>query len=475
MNNSDLKFNVLADTVSALIFIYQNETIIYANKAAERISGYPSSELKKMRYWDIVHPDFKEITKKRGLSRFKNKNVPENYEFKIITKKGEERWLDYTAAVFQYNGKPAILGTAFDITIRKRIEEELKIKAQLLDAATDSIFLHDFDGNFIYVNETAYRSHGYTKDELMNMNLRGLDVPEHAKLIKNRMKELVERGKTVFEVAHYCKDKSIIPVEIHARIIEVGDQKLILSVARDITRRKKEEQELLHLSQIKSEFTSMVSHELRSPLSSIKEGIDIILEGIDGPVTKAQEETLAITKRNVDRLVNLVNEVLDFSKLDSGKMKMNFKPSNVNELVKEVYYFMNQSAKKRKIEFNMSLPQENLTAICDADKIKAVIINLVDNALKFTKEKGTVDLRLGAKLDNVQIEVCDTGIGIKKEDQKKIFEMFSQVTSNGYLTPGGSGLGLTICKKIIDYHKGNIFVESMYGKGSRFVVELSSG
>jgi len=127
---------------------------------------------------------------------------------------------------------------------RKHIEEELKIKAQLLNAATDSIFVHDFDGNFIYVNEAAYKIRGYTRDELMSLNLHELDLPEYAKLIKPRIKELLEKGATIFESAHVCKDRTIMPIEVHARIIESGGKKLVLSIVHDITERKQAEEAL---------------------------------------------------------------------------------------------------------------------------------------------------------------------------------------------------------------------------------------
>lgn len=126
----------------------------------------------------------------------------------------------------------------------KRVEEELRLKARLLDLASDSIFLHDFNGNFLYVNETACKSHGYTNDEFMSINLHNLDMPHYAELIDPRMKELLERGSTMFETAHFRKDRSIIPLEVHISTTESDRRKLILSIARDITERKKAEDAL---------------------------------------------------------------------------------------------------------------------------------------------------------------------------------------------------------------------------------------
>ena len=139
---------------------------------------------------------------------------------------------------------------AEDVTGHNKTEEELKMKAQLLDAATDSIFLLDSNNNFIYVNEAAYKSRGYEKDELMSMNLHELDCPAYAESIEVRNKELLEKGQSTFESAHICKDGAIMPVEIRVRIIESAGRKFALSIARDITERKQAE-EALRKSEIK--------------------------------------------------------------------------------------------------------------------------------------------------------------------------------------------------------------------------------
>ena len=166
----------------------------------------------------------------------------------------------------------------------KRMEKELELKARLLDTTTDSIFLHDLEGNFIYVNEAAYKTGGYTKDEFLKITLRELDTPEYANLIKPRIKELMEKDKVVFESAHFRKDKSIMPIEVNACLIEHGGKKCILSAARDITEYKraesalhKSEEELKKKFKELEEFYNMaVGRELR--MKELKEEINEMKE-----------------------------------------------------------------------------------------------------------------------------------------------------------------------------------------------------
>lgn len=234
-----------------------------------------------------------------------------------------------------------------------------------------------------------------------------------------------------------------------------------LPLAASISERKRGEE-------VKSEFASMVSHELRTPLSSIKAGIEVVLDGIDGPVTEDQQKTLGIAKSNVARLTRLINNVLDYSKLESGKMDIFFERTNMSQLIQETYDLMKLAVQNKGISFRMELPSEPLFAVCDADKIKQVVINLLDNAVKFTDAGGTIVVGLRTSDRQVLIDVKDTGIGIKEEDQEKIFEMFGQ--ASGKIKRRGSGVGLAVCRLIVGQHKGRIDVDSRQGRGSRLTV-----
>ncbi|MFA5143840.1 MAG: PAS domain S-box protein [Candidatus Omnitrophota bacterium] len=216
-------------------------------------------------------------------------------------------------------------------------------------------------------------------------------------------------------------------------------------------------------SEIKSNFAGMVSHELRTPLAAIKEGVSLILDKILGDINAEQQKYLGITKKNVDRLDRLINGVLDFQTLESGKMKFKMGENDINEVVKEIRQTMLPVVEKKNLDFMCKLDKDLPRVTFDRDKIIQVLTNLVNNALKFT-DKGSITITTDRRDNCIQVTVNDTGPGIKKEDIPKLFQQFTQLQRK----VGGAGLGLSICKQIIEAHKGKIWAESEFGKGAVF-------
>jgi signal transduction histidine kinase len=257
----------------------------------------------------------------------------------------------------------------------------------------------------------------------------------------------------------------------------------VLEIFQDVTDRKQAEktlrmvnEELRRLAQLKSDFVSHVSHELRTPLTAIKEGIGIVLDGTAGQTNPDQKELLEISKHNVDRLHRLINNVLDFSRIESGKMVLKIETHDIFEAIEHGVKTEKSVAESKglflKYNFAEGIPQIQF----DHDRIEQVIINLLDNAIKFT-QKGGITIAVYKDDNQKSVIVCveDTGIGIRAEDQSKLFKSFSQLDGGADRKTGGSGLGLVISKDIIEQHRGRIWVESEIGKGlqgSRFCFSL---
>jgi signal transduction histidine kinase len=231
-------------------------------------------------------------------------------------------------------------------------------------------------------------------------------------------------------------------------------------------------EELKQANRIKSEFMTMVTHELRTPLGAIQESVSLVMEGVDGPVTKAQEVTLTLTKNNIDRLARLINNVLDFEKLQAGKVALDIKPVDLREVCESVFRFMLPRAEKLHLTLSVDLPDKPFFVPCDSDRINQVIINLLDNAFKFTEAGGQVKLSLRHVDQFASLSVTDNGIGMRKDDLTRIFGLFAQVPNKGLWKTGGFGVGLAICRRILESHHGRIEVESEQGKGSRFTAWL---
>jgi polar amino acid transport system substrate-binding protein len=244
-------------------------------------------------------------------------------------------------------------------------------------------------------------------------------------------------------------------------------EKKALIFVEDITKIKKAEEEMKRAMAIRSQFISMVSHELRTPLAAIKGGVDLILSEKKGPLNKEQKEFLDISKRNVDRLARLINSVLDYQKLDAGRMEFNMEKDDINELISDVSKQMEPLIKEKGLVLRISLGTDTPRINFDKDKIEQVLMNLINNALKFT-EKGSITIS-SSKLNNaVCVSVADTGIGIRKEDMDKLFLSFSQIATGKERKTGGTGLGLAISKKILREHHGKIRAQSESGAGSKF-------
>ncbi|MFH1355233.1 MAG: ATP-binding protein [Candidatus Omnitrophota bacterium] len=238
---------------------------------------------------------------------------------------------------------------------------------------------------------------------------------------------------------------------------------------RQILFRQKTEASLRKALKVKSDFVSMVSHELRTPLTAIKEGIGIVLDGETGLINEEQEDFLNTAKRNVDRLARIINDVLDFQKIDSERIEFETKVNDINEVVRETYKTMGQLAKNKGLDFKIELKEDLPKIEFDLGKITQVLVNLVGNAIKFT-DKGGITITTDRKDNAVCISVQDTGLGIADIEKPRLFQPFEQLGKDRMT--GGTGLGLVISKKIIEQHNGKIWLESEFGKGSTFCFVL---
>lgn len=245
------------------------------------------------------------------------------------------------------------------------------------------------------------------------------------------------------------------------------------------------------LERLKSEFISIVSHELRTPLTSINSALDIILKGTTGEINDAMEKFLNLAKRNVTRLSAIIYDLLDLSKIEAGKMEFRFEKTNINLPVELVKNTLESWAKEQNININLTLDTSLPVVYIDTQRMEQVITNLISNAIKFTKENGNIEVETSEisadeirnnKFFNtipdhlsskyVQISVKDNGIGIAKENWGKVFEQFKQIENSLSRKVGGSGLGLPIAKRLMDVHKGFIWLNSEINKGSTFYLAI---
>lgn len=230
-------------------------------------------------------------------------------------------------------------------------------------------------------------------------------------------------------------------------------------------------QELEKLDQMKSEFVSTVSHELRTPMTVIKESIAQVLAGLFGEVSDKQHKLLSMAQNNIDRLGRIINNLLDLSKLEDGKVVLHKEIVNITSLAQEVGSGFNAIAHKKGLEIKYDFSSEKIEALIDRDKIIQVFTNLIGNAMKFTSA-GSITISIADKKDCVECAVIDTGKGIAQEDLHKVFNKFQQFGRQTGSGEKGTGLGLTISKGLVELHKGTIWVESKINEGTRFIFQF---
>jgi two-component system phosphate regulon sensor histidine kinase PhoR len=308
---------------------------------------------------------------------------------------------------------------------------------------------------------------------LMNPSLRKtflIDLPPEGKraleVIRNaKIQEIVEQTLQSRQTLISEELSLTVPEEKYLKvnavpIVREGEVEGAILVFHDIT-------ELRHLERIRQDFVANVSHELRTPISSIKGYAETLLDGAIEDEKNAHD-FLEIICRDSDRLAKLIDDLLDLSRIESGKLRMVFLPTDLTDVVKRTLSIVENPAKTKAVSIKMESSQNLPKVLADETRLSQVIINLLDNAIKYTPEQGTIIISMHASDKFVQVDISDTGIGIPEKDLARVFERFYRVDKARSRDLGGTGLGLSIVKHIVQAHEGEVWVKSRIGQGSTF-------
>lgn len=354
--------------------------------------------------------------------------------------------------------------------VKQRTSELSRFKTTL-DKTLDCVFMFNpVDFNFFYVNDGAIKQVGYSYDELLSM--KAYDIkPLYSKqqFIELVAPMIAGDVQTVnFETQHQHKDGSIIPVEVFLQYINPeNEQPRFVAIVRDITERKK-------IDRMKNEFISTVSHELRTPLTSIRGSLGLLVGGAAGDLEPQGKSLLQIAHKNTERLLLLINDILDISKIESGKMEFNYKEIDLRHFLQQAIEANTDYGTQYHVDFKIADCPDNATIFADEDRMLQVMNNLMSNAAKFSPEHSTVFLSAERINNSLRISVKDHGKGIPEEFRKTIFDRFVQADSSDTRQAGGTGLGLNITQAIIKKHNGQIDFHNEPGKGTTFYFDLPS-
>ncbi len=374
--------------------------------------------------------------------------------------------------------------TLFDLSTNlsdKSLQLDLHKKA--LDSAA-IVIETDLDGNITYVNEKFIEVSQYAEFELIGTNHRLVKSGEHSYEFFENLWRTISKGRVwKGEIKNRAKDGTFYWVDTTIYPLKGEDKRLqkYLSIQFDITDRKAAEEQMLHATEearsankVKSQFLANMSHELRTPLNAIIGYSDMLIEDV-GDNSSDLSKDLDKIRSSGKHLLNLINQVLDISKIEAGKMALHHEFFSLNSFIKEIESIVEPLVKENANKFSVDNKSSIDQIYCDRDKLKQILINLVSNSAKFTKN-GKVNLSFDfCKIEDVDtfvFEVSDSGMGIPKEKITDIFDEFSQVDESTTRNFQGTGLGLSICRRFITLMGGRIFVESEVDKGSVFKVVL---
>ncbi len=365
------------------------------------------------------------------------------------------------------------------MTSRDRLLDSEKKYRQLVEDVNSIILRIDTAGRIIFLNKFARRFFGYKNSEILGKNIVSTIVPAADSAgadLKAMINDLMANPKRYVnnENENILRDGRRVWISWTNRAVFDKDKraKEILCVGNDISRVKKVEEMLKDMDARKSAFVANVSHEFKNPLATIKGSLALILDGLGGDVSANQREMLEIAKKNIDRLIRLVTDLLDLSKIEAGKMKLKKEKIILGPLVDEVVSGNSKEISDKRLTFKKYIPDDIGLLWADKDKFTQVVINLVGNAIKYTPDGGKVTIKLARAGRNIRFEISNTGPGIARDDIGKLFDKFERITAE---KQEGTGLGLSISKDIIELHKGKIWAESEPGKGAKFIFIMPKG
>ncbi|MFC2024134.1 ATP-binding protein [Chloroflexota bacterium] len=393
-----------------------------------------------------------------------------------------------------------------DITRRKLLEEALRESEQkyraLVESTTDLIYMTGKDNELLSLNKSAARFLGGEPAELTGKTFSDIFPAELAAKFSRDSNLVFETGKTLTVDSKLTTAKG--EIWISANLSPVRNHKneivAVMGVTRDITERKrlevtiqeKNEQldiqnktlrlqreelnkrtdEVTRANQLKSEFLANMSHELRTPLNTIIGFSELVLDEVPGKINPEQKQCLSDILESSHQLLHLINQVLDLTKIESGITELKTEELALAEVIPYLARSMMPILKPRKQSLEVNLAAELPLVQAERVKVEQVIRNLVANASKFTPNEGELKIEAAVKDGWCQVSVIDNGIGIRQEDQERIFEPFCQLDYTPANRKLGTGLGLAVVKKIVEKHGGRVWVESEYGQGSRFTFTL---
>ncbi|MHC1730287.1 MAG: PAS domain S-box protein [Syntrophobacteraceae bacterium] len=480
----------------------------FFSKSYSGMLGYEPEEFPKdyAGWKELIHPeDFPRIDQAHTAHIQERQEFC--VEFRMRKKTGDWCWIRSRGTVIERDSEDRairMVGTHWDITDIKLAEKALRASDEVnratFEQAAVGIAHVGINGHWLRVNDRLCAIVGYPREELMQLTFQDISHPEDLEKDLDYVRRMLsgEINTYSMEKRYLRKDRSQVWANLTVSLVrtDTGAHQHFIAVLEDITERKRTDAELRryrdHLEEmieertaelkiakeqaeaadhVKSVFLATMSHELRTPLNLIIGFAGILEQELTGPLNNEQKRQLGLVRESGSHLLNLVNDVLDISKIEAGQLEVSEDPFNLRALIQRVAQSVKPMAEEKRIGFELEIAPDVDLISSDRRRVEQILLNLLGNAIKFTHE-GMVRVTCLLHGREVSVEINDSGIGIKKEDMDKLFRPFQQIQSDETERIEGTGLGLSICKKLLDILGGKIVVASEWGKGSTFSFTL---
>jgi PAS domain S-box-containing protein len=446
-------------------FVRINDTELdWIGRTREEVMG-------KMRFSDLLAPQSVKVFQE-NFPKFKERGSVANLEFQMVRKDGSTFPVMLSATAIRNEAGEFVTSrtTVFDITERKRAQEE---RDRFFSVSLDLFCVAGFDGYFKSLNPAWEATLGYGTEELLSRPYLEFIHPEDRESTAEAARQQVEEGKIILEFENRYRSKDGSYRWLSWRSLPVPDAKLIHATARDVTERKQAEEALRRAkeeaertSRFKDQFLSTMSHELRTPLNAVLGFSELLEDERYGPLNERQRRYLNHIQNGGRHLLTLINDILDLSKIEAGRVEMFIGDVPLRQIFHEVLAGLRPLADKK--SHVLSAPDDtSLVVRADPTRLRQVLTNLLANAVKFTPAGGRIELSARAENGAARIEVRDNGPGIPVEEQRRIFEAFHRLRNSGQ-SAEGTGLGLAITQRLVELQGGQLSVESQPGQGSCF-------